>query len=177
MKYLISILISLSFAVLSFGQTTNVTRFMNSFHKSENTTKISIPGFLIRTGVFFAKSFIEDDDETKMALEFTRKVKSLKLLVVENKDVLSTKAYNELISNIKEDNFEELIKVRDGDTNVNLFVIEKNNVIKNLLILVDETDEFVMLNLKTKMDYEDINHIVQTIQNEGSNGLIGGIQN
>ena len=60
------------------------------------------------------------------------------------------------VTKLHKDKFEELMTVREGDTNVNFFIKEKKDMITNVLVLVKESDNFIMLNLRGKIKFSDL---------------------
>lgn len=152
-----TVLISLMCAGLCFSgiyaQSPSINYFYNSYRGVEGATNISVGSFLIR----IASSFVEDD-QTRALI---RKAKRVRLVAIENEDILRQKDLNRLIQGVRNESFEELMTVIEDGSQVRVFGKEDDKWIRNLLLLVDEEDEFVMVGIKCKMTYDDLAAIME----------------
>lgn len=161
----LSLLITLPFAVFSQK---SVNKFYHKYKKADNTVNFTLPGFVMGMGASFARKHMDKEDKKSlMALEFTKQIKSIRFLVMEETNLVSQKDYNNLIEGLKtKDKLSELITVREGDTNVNIMIRDKRKHISNLMIIVNEADEFVMISLKTKIKYKDLNKFLRLVMQD-----------
>ena len=135
----------------------SINQFYNKYKFDEGVTKVSLPGWLIRIGTGIAKNHV-DSEEEKAALDLAKHIRKMKVLVMEEGNSVDPKDLKKMINKANtKHNFSDLIKVRSADTNVNIMIREKKDKIKNMLIVVDEEDEFVMLSLKTSLKIDDLN--------------------
>jgi hypothetical protein len=151
--------------MIGFAQSKSINQFYHTYKRGENVRNITLPGIVMKLGAGIAKKHV-DDEGGKSAVKLLKKVKKLRLLVMEDQNLVSPRAYNNLIQGVKNDKFDELISVRSGGTNVNFFIRDNKDKIKKMLILVSEEDTFVMISAKTKLKYEQITELI----NQAING-------
>lgn len=117
----------------------------------------------MRMGASIGKGQMDKEDKKAMAgLKLIKSVKSMKLLLMEDVNLVSEKDYNKLVSDVKrKGKMSEMITVREGSTRINIMVRDKRKKISRLMILVSEEDGFIMLSMKTKLKYKDLNKLLQ----------------
>lgn len=148
---------------LVFSQS-SVRKFYKKVNKSGETVKMSLPGFLIHMGAGIARKHTDDDPDAKLALEMTKYIKNIKIVVAQDQNAIDQDDYKKLVNRAKsKDKFEDLLMVKDGETNVNIMMRGNSKKIKNLLILVNDGDEFVMLSMKTNLKYKHLNQFLSEI--------------
>ena len=87
-------------------------------------------------------------------------------MVSEDYNPVKKDDFRNLVKNVRTTAYEDLISVRSEDADVQIMINEKGDKIKGLLILVSEEDTFVLLHLKTKLKYKDINKAIKLFQDE-----------
>lgn len=163
MKNILILLFALMISFNSQAQK-SVRKFYNNVKKSEETVKMTLPGFLIHLGAGIARNHIDDDPDAKLALEMTKYIKKIKIVVAEDQNSISKQDYQKFIDIArKRDKFNDLLMVKDGNTHVNIMMRGNSRKIKNLLVLVNDGDEFVMLSMKTSLKYKHLNKFLSAI--------------
>jgi hypothetical protein len=122
-----------------------------------------LPGFLIRFGARFVdKEDLEGIDIRKIS----RKVEELRIVSFEKAAKIQHADYQQLMTDVKAENFEELMNVREkGGDRVNVLIRENKGFIEDILIIVNDHDgEFVLVNLAGKFTMEDINKMIQNVK-------------
>ncbi len=166
MKNILPILLLLCLPALMSAQTRSINQFYNKYKHGKETMNFTVPGWLIRLGSSIAKNHV-DGPEEKAALNMARKIRKAKLLIMENQNRIDPKDMQRLIDDVKRrDHFEELIYVRDGKTRVNMLIRNSAETIENMLILVSEEDEFVMVSLKTRLRFDDLNELIRSLEKD-----------
>lgn len=151
MKNLI-ILLLMAIAIPSFGQTKAVKKFYKKYKNTENVTNVNIEGWILK----MVATFADDEDLPK---DIIRKISHLRILVFEEGNPVSRYEYNQLISEVKSDDFETLLTVRDGKDNVELMIRENAESITDALLFVRSTDEFVLLSLEGAFSLNDLKNL------------------
>ncbi|MCB0643719.1 MAG: DUF4252 domain-containing protein [Phaeodactylibacter sp.] len=141
------------------AQTRSLNNFYHTYKHAENAHAFTIPGWVMKLGAAIGKKHVDGDVE-RQALKMVKKVKKLRLLVMEDYNLVTPQALNGLVDGVSSEKFEEALTVRTGDTRVHFFMRDKKDKIKNLLILVSEADTFVLFSAKTKLKYEDISELI-----------------
>lgn len=140
------------------GQTKSIKSFYNKYKRYEEVTSVKMQGWVIR----LAAKFTDDKDAKKVM----RQISKLRVLTMENGNLVSPKDYHTLIQHLKKDDFEVLLKIREGGQTIDFYAREKDDTISDLLLLVNGQDEFVMISLEGQLRFEDIRNL--TIDAEGS---------
>ncbi len=147
------------------AQTLKANSFYHKYERSEDITKFSIPGWIIDIGVAIAKNSVEDEDELA-ALKLAKKIQKLRFIVMEGENEVTAKEYQKLKNSFLKSDFEPLISIRDEGTNLNILLKEKKGMLKHFVILIAEEEEFIFLNMKTKIKIEDINKVMQLLKDD-----------
>jgi len=171
MKKLIIALMLLTATMVVHAQNRAIRTFYKQYQRSENVTKMAIPGFVIRMGGGIAKGILknnEDFAEQKDALKLIPCIRGLRLLTIEDQPV-SKEKNSTLVRTLKAGKFEELLAVRADGSTVHIMMREKikkrknKKIIKGLFILVNDGSQFTMVNLKTKIKPKHLDQMVQLI--------------
>lgn len=129
----------------------SVKRFYNKYKHSEDVTSVNVQGWMIKTVLAFVEDFEGDD--------IVKKVTKLRVLVMEDANLVSDKDYNTLVANAKSEDFEDLMTIREGTTKVRFMIKENDEKIKNLLVLVSDKEEFVLISLDCNLKWKDLKNI------------------
>jgi len=167
MKKLCSIIAVILF--LGINQTTAqnlpISNFYEKYKFEKNTTKISLPGWVVRFGAMIGRKVV-DDEEAKEALEVAKKIRFFRLLQIEDSNPVSTKDVKCLTRKLKRRKFEPIVFIREGSMRTQVMVKEKNGLIRNLFLLVQDDESFTMVSLKMKLHINDINKVIQMLKEE-----------
>jgi hypothetical protein len=109
-----------------------------------------------------------DDEEWNQMREVVKDLGGLRVLAADSV-ANGLELFNEAISKIPVQEYDELVTVRDGDEHVRIWTRENKSdtVIEELLLLVGAPDEFVMLSLMGKIDLAKISGLAETLDVEG----------
>ena len=164
-----SVILFLGLFLMSIGleaQTPGINYFFHTYKRHEDARKVSIPGWVFRLGSTIAQKHV-DEKEEKEAIKLAKKIKKLRLLVMEDANSVSKDDINKMLSRVRsKEGFEDMLMVSSEGTKINMLVRSKGETIKNLLILVSEKDQFVMVSLKSKLKISDLNKLLSSLQDE-----------
>lgn len=146
----ITYLLCLSFLCLH-GQDSCIDTFCEDFQEEKTTTHIHLKGKALQ----LAAEYTEDEAEQKVL----EKVLELRVLVVDNQFLKSKKNYRGLIKQLKKEDFSTLMKVKEGETQVDFLVKEYENTITDLVTIVRTRDKFVLLSLEGLLEFSDLNDL------------------
>jgi len=147
------------------AQNMPISNFYDKYKYEENTTKISLPGWIVRFGAWIGRK-AADDEETKEALKLAKKIRFLRVLQIEDSNPVSTKDIKRLTRKLERRKFEPLLYIRDGSMRTQIMVKEKNGLIRNFFLLTQEDDSFTMVSLKVRLHVNDINEIIRMLSDE-----------
>lgn len=151
MKHIILIL-CVVLPILSYGQDKSVKKFYNKYKYDETVTSVKIQGWMLK----MAAKFAEDEEDDGEAAELLRKVTRLRVIAMEDGNVISKKDLNQFKKEMAADNFEPLMQVREDGQIIDFFIREADEVITDLVVLVKDKEEFIMLNLEGNLKFEDL---------------------
>ncbi len=144
-------ILTLLCSTLTQAQKDPIRDFYRHYNTSPNATGVRIQGLFIR----LASKVTDAEDASKLL----RKISRLELLQLENGEQPLQEDFDRLIKGVKAESYEDLIMMRGNNEHVNLLIREKDGIINNILILVRETDEFLMLHLECKLRFSDLNDL------------------
>ena len=134
----------LSLAVLS--SCASQTSF-NTFYKNNN----EYSDFSLGLNSSLIAGFLSDDDED--VKELLKKAKHVRVMVFsDDYDQMNSK-FNKFVNR---STFDRLVKVKENDESVNLYALEADKKIKEIVIQISTGDELVLLGLKTNLTHEDL---------------------
>lgn len=159
MRKILLMAMLLGVAGLSFAQTKAVQSFYNKYKDMDGVENVRLQGWLIK----LASSFADDDPDAKRLL---KKITQLRILTMDQGNLVSQQEYNNLVKNIKQDHFEDLFLIKDNGQNVQFLIREKGDTITDVIMLVSGGDEFVLLSLEGVLKFSDLNDL--NIEVDGS---------
>lgn len=162
MRFTILILAFFTLSWSPCGAQKPTTLFYHTHKHKEGVTNFKMPGWLIWLGGGIAQGFAREP-EAKAGLKLARKVKKLRLLATEDGSPITSAEVNEFITDIHSSGFEDLLVVKEGSSTVHILSREKKEKLKNLVILVNDEEEFVYMDMKSRLKYEDLSELVNTI--------------
>ena len=165
MKNILLALCLLAIPFSGFSQKKSIKKFYKQYKKGKDTHNFVIPGFLIRFATGLARDVVETDEEYEM-LKLVRSIRQARILVSEDFNPVQKSDFNDLIEGVKNVSYNDLISVRTEGAKVHIMANEDGEKIKGLLILVSEEDTFMMLHLKTKLKYKDLNRLIEIFRDE-----------
>jgi hypothetical protein len=164
MKKLLIFIAIMAIGQAAIAQTASLDRFVRKYKKTATGDKVDMtfPGFLVR----FGARFIDKDDLDGVDIKrIARKVEELRIVSFEKALAIQHADLQQLMSDVKAENFEELITVREkGGDHVNIMLRERKGFIEDILIFVsDHNGEFTLVNLAGKFTMEDINKMMEKV--------------
>ncbi|KAA2242468.1 DUF4252 domain-containing protein [Chitinophaga agrisoli] len=163
---IILIFIAASLQLSAQVQTSVIDRFFQKYEDDRSFTLVSITPKMFS---MFSKLDI-NTGEGQQFMQVVKKLKGLRILAKEDaKD--GSRLYKEAANFLTKD-FEELMTVRDDDTDLKFLVKEnaKGNI-SELVMLVGSTDEFVAMSLLGDIDLNEISQIASGMNIHGMDNL------
>lgn len=144
---LILLLLALPMAV--FSQSKSIENFYSKYKNHEKTTTLTFGGGLIK----FAASF-EEGADTKIL----EKISQVRLMVSEE-NLVTPNAYKSFSKRLKKDAFEDLMQINAEGTKVDILIRENGNLISDVIMLVNDEEDFIMISIEGNFQYSDLNDI------------------
>jgi hypothetical protein len=144
MKLLVTIFFTLFITVIS-AQTVAFENFYK-FNKEKSTFSINLSASL-------AGSFLDDDDDGDL-MNIIKKSSDFKLMIFDNEDEVVSNDFNKFKRRNK---LKTLVRVKDSGSKAELFFIEKNNYIREIIIRANsDSENLVLFGLKTKITKDEL---------------------
>ncbi len=160
MKSFLFLMGFLCLQINAMAQSPAVENFYNEYRHAPNVIDLNFHGEIIK----FA--FQGEDKSTGDLIE---RISQLRIMIMEDKNIVKKGDYRELVSNLKDDRFEELMTFREGGSDIEILLREKGAIITDVILLLNGDDEFIMLSLEGLFRFEDLNDLNLNI--EGSEHL------
>ncbi len=161
---LLSILILSTLA--ANAQDDAITKFFSKYQNDESFTQINITG---RMFSLFTNFEAEDEEDQEM-IDAVSKVKGLKILAKD--DISNGQAlYNEAFKLIDSKEYEELMTIREKDSDMKFLIKEKDGIIAELLMVIGSEDSFFLLSLVGDIDLKQISKLSKSMDIDGFENL------
>ncbi len=171
MKKLLFIFYFLGICALMFAQNKSVDRVFDKYAGKEGVTTVYISKYMFS---MFANLEGIDDKDLQEAQTVFGKLDGIKILAVEDPDALGTGVnfYDEVMKDLPRDKYEELMVVKDSESDVIFLAREEKGVIVELLLIVGgEGDDNVLIAITGEIDLNTIANLSKTLDIEGMEEL------
>ncbi len=162
MKSLFSIIFTLSFLSISFGQDA-IEKLFNDYQNNADFKVVYVAPKMFQ---MVAKMTSESDQN-----EFKEIVKDLKGLRILSTEKNPQQTYTEANKRLAIKDYEELITVKEKGSNVRFVTKETNGKISELLLLVGSASEFTMISFVGNIDLNKISKLASKLNIEGAEHL------
>ncbi len=133
------------FIVSASAQETAFKKFYKN-NKEDSTFSINLSASL-------AGSFLDNEDDGDI-MNVIKKSSDFKLMIFNNENNNVSKDFKKFK---RKNNLKTLVRVKDSDSNVEMFFIEKKNYIREIIIRTNSNeDKFVLFGLETKITKEEL---------------------
>ncbi len=169
-------LLFIALIVFCVGQAhaqSGVKGLFRKYKYEDNVVKLSLPGFVIKMGAGIAKSVV-DEPEIKELLKFVKKIGKTKVMVMEDRNPVQRRDLRQMLhQSRKKNNFSDLIQVNEHGTSMNFLIrqqkdktkkgVFKPGKIKNIILVLNEKDNFVLVSMKTKFTVADLSELIRNL--------------
>ena len=105
---------------------------------------------------------MEDNEEFH---EIVKDIDKMKLISIDKKeDSFTPDDYKSLVTDYKNEKFEELISMRQKEANINAYIKEVNGVTKGVAVLINSDSTMTIIDLKGSVPLNKIGQLAQQIQ-------------
>jgi predicted transcriptional regulator len=115
--------------------------------------------FSINLSASLAGSFLDDEDDSDL-MNIIRKSSDFKLMVFNNED---NHVSNDFKKFRRKNDLKTLARIKENGSKAELFFIEKNNYIREIIIRTNSnSDKMVLFGLKTKITKEELSAMISS---------------
>lgn len=149
----------LMLSISGFSQVDAIAKYFNKYQEDTDFTVVYISPKMFE---MISKLAEEEIDPEVQAI--IRDLKGLRILTTEKNPM---RYYNEVTETLNLKSYEELMTIRDGNSNVRFLIKSKKDLVEELLLLVGSEEEFVMISFVGKIDLEKISRLSNSADIEG----------
>jgi hypothetical protein len=154
------ILFGLLLASCSSPKTT--AQFYHEHKHQEGVTNFKLPGWVVWLGGGLAYNSVRNED-ARMFLKLARKVGKMRFLTSEDATAIASADIEQFLGNIRQNGYEDLLHVKDAQSNFTILVKDNKQRLKSLVILGYDDGDLVYFDLKSRLKYSDITTVVDNI--------------
>ncbi len=158
----IQFLIIFLFAGISLmAQNNAVDKYFSKYMDNDDFTVVSVSGKML--------SMISEDDNDPETDNILSSLKGINILTTEKN---ASNFYGEAKSKLYDSGYEELMKVKDKDSNV-LFMVRGSDgkKVKELILLVGESDDTVLMSFTGDISLNKISKLGKSLNIQGAENL------
>lgn len=149
----------LMLSISGFSQVDAIAKYFSKYQEDTDFTVVYISPKMFEMISKLAEEEIEPEVQA-----IIRDLKGLRVLTTEKNPM---RYYNEVTETLNLKSYEELMTIRDGNSNVRFLIKSKNELVEELLLLVGSEEEFVMISFVGKIDLEKISRLSNSADIEG----------
>lgn len=161
----------LGFITLSMGINAQsiIDKYYDKYSGAEGFTSVYISKYMF-------EMFAENQEDLDMEDEIEQIISQLdgiKILITD--DDPATKApinlYNEVMKQLPSSTYKEIMVVKEGDQNVNMYVKEEKDKVTELLMVIGGGDENILMSIQGNIDMKNISKLAKSMNIEGMENL------
>ena len=155
-------------AILTFAQSKSVQEFHDQYKDHGKYLSVHIEGGLLK----MLSSVETNDDDTQEFLDAVSKIDAINIHSIDRGvESIDESGIKKFKKNIKKENYEELMIVRDNDATIDFLIKEKGGKISDLLLIVDEEDDFIILSISGEIDLKTVAKLSDNLDIKGGKHL------
>ena len=148
--------------LMGMAQSKSVSSFQNKYSDHEDVTYVTVKGSLFNLlGAIAEFDDDEDPDEDLQALgRIADGINSMEVLKVPYYETdLNREEVASLRNSLAKDDYEEFLMVKEGKELVNVMAQGSENEIRNMLVLVENKEEFTLISINGKISMKDLSYL------------------
>jgi hypothetical protein len=152
------------------AQNRSVDRLFDKYAGQEGYTTVYISKYMF--SLFAQLDDMEDDDLAEMQ-EVFGKLNGIKILAVEDQDAIEkgVNFYDEIMRDLNRSDYEELMVVKDSESDVVFLAKEERGKIVELLLIVGGDSDNALIAITGEIDLKTIGKISQSMDIQGMEKL------
>jgi len=171
MKKLLFIICFIGVSAMGFAQNKSIDRVFDKYAGKDGFTTVYISKYMF--SMFSNLEGVEDED-IKEVQDVFGKLTGIKILAVDDPSVLGegVNFYDEIMKDLPKDRYEELMVVKDSESDVVFLAREEGGVIVELLLVVGgEGDSNALIAITGEIDLNTIAKLSETMDIDGMDEL------
>lgn len=159
-KILIIPILLLSLVFKAQAQDDAIQKFFSNYMEDDRFSRVYISPKMMQMAGGFLKNNSDNDQDAEDLGTLIQKVKGIRILSSE--EVNGQALYNEALSTLTKNKYEELMDVQDKGSSLKFMVREEGGLVRELLMLSgDKGGQFTLLSMLGAFTYEDLNMLAE----------------
>lgn len=166
-----TIALILGFIAFSLGMNAQsiIDKYYDKYSGADGFTSVYISKYMFE---MFAENQENLDMEDEIE-EIISQLDGIKILLTD--DDATTKApinlYNEVMKQLPSSSYKEIMVVKEGDQNVNMYVKEDKGKVVELLMVIGGGDENILMSIQGNIDMKNISKLAKSMNIQGMENL------
>ena len=145
-------------ASVGYSQSKSVESFKNKYKDDRDATVVTLQGNIFRLIGSIAE--YSDDEDAKALSKMADGIKSMQVISLPKYETgLEDDEIKQLKSSLLKESYEELMNFREGRETVVIYSQGNEDEVRNMLILVEEKNEFAVINIDGVLKKKDLAYI------------------
>jgi len=145
-------------ASVGYSQSKSVESFKNKYKDDRDATVVTLQGNIFRLIGSIAE--YSDDEDAKALSKMADGIKSMQVISLPKYETgLEDDEIKQLKSSLLKESYEELMNFREGRETVVIYSQGNEDEVRNMLILVEEKNEFAVINIDGVLKMKDLAYI------------------
>ena len=168
MKRLFFIICFTGIAAAVFAQNKSIDRVFDKYAGQEGFTTVYISKYMFN--MFADMDGVEDEDLDEVKQVFG-KLNGIKILASDEGSHEGLNFYDEIMKDLPREQYEELMVVKDSESDVIFLAREENGIIVELLLIVSGDDDNVLIAITGEIDLNTIAKLSKAMDIDGMDEL------
>ena len=145
-------------ASIAFSQSKSVESFKNKYKDDRDATVVTLQGNIFKLIGSIAE--YSDDEDAQIFSKIADGIKSMQVISLPKYETgLEAGEIKQLKANLKKESYEELMNVKEGKETVVIYSQGNEDEVRNMLILVEERNDFALINIEGTLKMKDLAYI------------------
>lgn len=158
-KILSLLLLVLGVAFASHAQDDAIQKFFSKYMEDDRFSRVYISPKMMQMAGGFLKNNSGSDKDSEDLGRLISKIKGIRILSSE--EVNGRALYNEVMSTLTKNKYEELMEVHDKGGTLKFLVREEGDLVRELMMLSGESSEFTLISMLGAFTYQDLNMLAE----------------
>ncbi|MCD6597739.1 MAG: DUF4252 domain-containing protein, partial [Bacteroidales bacterium] len=149
---------ALCFPMFLFAQKNAADKLFEKYADTDGFTTISFSSGLMK--------MVADMDDEKDDNNILRKIDEIRILTSDNENS-GLNFYEEIVSDLAVDEYEELITIKDKDTNVKIWIKEDAGIIRELILVSGGLDDNALIIVRGEIELNKLSGLGESLNVNG----------
>lgn len=166
MKKLTTLMMIAMLPFLAMAQSKSVKNFQDKYSGHDDVTYVTINGSLFNLIASIAEYDDDPDEDMEAFGRIANGINSMEVLRVPFYDTdLNREEVAGFRGSLTKEGYEEFLMVKEGKELINVMAQGAADEIRNMLVLIEEKDEFTLISINGKLSMKDLSYFTKHHRN------------